>query len=97
MRWMWDVAKAEINRRKHKVSFETALLVFDDPLALSIPDPHPDGNRWRTVGAVGTMTTSVLFVVHTELATDINGEAVGRIISARKATASERRRYVRGF
>lgn len=70
MRWIWDEVKADTNRRKHNVSFETAVLVFRDPKAVSVPDPHRDGNRWRTIGEVGTMTTTVLFVVHTEPAED---------------------------
>jgi uncharacterized DUF497 family protein len=36
--------------------------VFDDPLLLSEPDPHPEEDRWRVIGQV-RMTT--LFVVHT--------------------------------
>ncbi len=52
------------------------------------PDPHPDGDRLRTIGLAGTIT---LFVVHTwpEFNKDA-GEEVGRIISARKATPRER-------
>jgi uncharacterized protein len=65
--------------------------VFDDPLALTVPDPHPDGDRLRTVGVIGTAT---VFVVHTELEFDlVAGDDVGRIISARKATPHERRAY----
>ena len=43
MRWTWDPDKAAANRVKHGLSFETAILVFDDPLHASKPDPHPDG------------------------------------------------------
>jgi uncharacterized DUF497 family protein len=63
MAWIWDRKKDAANRRKHGISLETAELVFDDPLQLSEPDPHPDGDRWRTLGMVGDV---VLFVVHTE-------------------------------
>jgi uncharacterized DUF497 family protein len=34
----WDPAKAENNRRKHGITFEDAMGVFGDPLALSLPD-----------------------------------------------------------
>lgn len=38
VRFEWDPAKAEVNRRKHGVSFETAMLAFADPFALSEQD-----------------------------------------------------------
>jgi uncharacterized protein len=91
LRWTWNPRKAVANRAKHRVSFETAVLVFEDPLHASTPDPHPDGDRWRTVGVVGGV---VLFVVHTFPGTDDgDGQATGQIISARKATARERKAY----
>jgi len=62
MRWTWDPNKAEANRAKHGVSFETAKIVFDDPLHLSQLDPHSDGDRWQTIGMVGPV---LLLVVHT--------------------------------
>ena len=47
MRFFWDDEKNRRNRIKHKVSFETAILVFDDPNALSIQDRIVDGEeRW---------------------------------------------------
>ena len=84
--WDWDDDKARRNRVKHGIAFETAVLIFDDPFALSEPDPHPDGDRWRTIGAVDT---AVLFIVHTVLEPD----GSTRIISARRASRKERRRY----
>jgi uncharacterized DUF497 family protein len=94
MSWAWDPRKDAANRRKHGLSFDTAQLVFDDPFQLSRPDPHRDGNRWQTLGAIGR---TVLFVVHTEpVEPPTAGEPVGRIISARKATPRERRAYEAG-
>ena len=91
MRWTWDPDKVAENRTKHGLSFETAVLVFDDPLHASKPDPHPDDDRWQTIGAVGPV---LLLVVHTWPEAESKGdELVGRIISARKATAHERRAY----
>jgi uncharacterized DUF497 family protein len=87
MHWTWDPEKAAANRTKHGVSFETAEAVFGDPFHLSKPDPHPDGNRWCTIGKVGSV---LLMVVHTWSEDD---QTSGRIISARKATAHERRAY----
>jgi uncharacterized protein len=94
LRWTWDPAKAAANRAKHGLSFETAVLVFDDPLHASKPDPHPDGNRWHTIGLVGPVS---LLVIHTWPEAEFKGdEPVGRIISARKATAHERKAYEEG-
>ena len=47
------------------MSFEIAELVFDDPLALTLPDPYPEEERWRTIGTPSTQSDVVLFVVHT--------------------------------
>lgn len=92
MQWTWDPKKAASNRAKHGVSFETAVLVFDDPLHASILDPHSDGDRWETLGLVGPV---LLLVVHTW--SEAEGvEPVARIISARKATAYERKVYEEG-
>ncbi len=93
MRWTWDRNKAVSNRRKHGLSFETAMLVFDDPFHASRLDAHPDGDRWHTIGLVGPV---LLLVVHSWPEESEEGERVGRIISARKATARERRAYEEG-
>ena len=93
MRWTWDPDKSAANRVKHGLSFETAVLVFDDPLHASKPDPHPDGDRWHTIGLVGSV---LLLVVHTWSEEAEGAEPVGRIISARKATAHERKAYEEG-
>ena len=94
MRWTWDPDKAAMNRCKHGLSFETAVLVFDDPLHASKPDSHPDGDRWHTIGLVGSV---LLLVIHAwPEAPSGAAEPVGRIISARKATARERMVYEEG-
>ena len=74
MRWAWHDQKNRTNQRDHGLSFETALLVFNDLLAISRFDPHFDGDWWQTVGLVGTV---LLFVVHTapELDTSTDGSA----------------------
>jgi uncharacterized DUF497 family protein len=88
--WTWSAAKNRGNKRKHGLSFETACLVFDDPRALSRLDPYQDEECWQTVGLIGQVT---VFVVHTW---PEDRDEVGRIISARKATAHERRAYEEG-
>ena len=94
MRWTCDPNKAAANRVKHGLSFETAELAFDDPFHASKPDLHPAGDRWHTIGLVGSV---LVLVIHTwpEAFSD-EGEPVGRIISARKATAHERKAYEEG-
>ena len=86
--------KNRANRRKHGLGFETARLVFDDPLMAHRPDPNPVEERWRTIGMIGGV---VVIVAHTwPQAQDETGVETGRIISARKATARERRTYEEG-
>ena len=90
MRVEWDETKNRANERKHGVSFELAQDVFDDPLALSKFDRMEGGEeRWHTLGIVEDVV--LLLVTHT--VRDDEGEEVIRIISARKATARERRHY----
>lgn len=82
----WDPRKARLNASKHGVQFADAVAVLEDEQALTMRDPFAnDEERWVTLGldALGR----VLVVVYTW-----RGERV-RLISARKATASERRRY----
>lgn len=95
MRYEWDDRKARTNLEKHRISFDAACLVFDDPRRLTGPDPHPDNDRLRTIGVIGAVTSVVVFVVHTE-GEGNDGEEVRRIISARKATPAERKRYAEG-
>lgn len=91
MRWKWDPVKEASNRKDHRLSFETAALVFDDPLATSRRDYYLYEERWQTIGAIGQV---IVLVVHTPLTFDpATGEETGRIISARKATPHERRLY----
>jgi uncharacterized DUF497 family protein len=44
MQFTWDEHKNAINKAKHGVSFETAKLVFNDPLHISIQDRHELAN-----------------------------------------------------
>jgi uncharacterized DUF497 family protein len=94
MRFVWDEKKSRRNLAKHKVSFETATLVFDDPHAISRLDRIEDGEqRWQTLGLAGGIV--VLLVAHAYY--EEEGEEVIRIISARKATPRERKMYEQGI
>ena len=90
MRWTWDEEKNRRNRRVHGLSFETAALVFDDPLAASRPDHSAGEERWQTIGMIDGV---IVLLVHTWPESDSSGEEVGRIISPRKATVHERKAY----
>lgn len=90
MQFDWDDEKNGANLAKHGVSFELASYVFDDPLHHSVLDPYEYEERWRTIGIAKNVMT--ILVVHT--ITEIEGEEeLIRIISARLATARERRAY----
>lgn len=90
MRFGWDLEKNRHNRAKHRLDFETAVLVFDDPNALTIQHRVVEGEqRWQTIGLVGGI--ALLLVAHT--VEEEHGEEMIRIISSRKATPHERRAY----
>ena len=85
MKFEWNEEKSRLNIEKHNLSFETAVYVFDDPNYIEIYDFEHSTyeDRYIAIGLVG----EVLFVVFTERKDRI------RIISARLATALERRLY----
>jgi uncharacterized DUF497 family protein len=84
----WDQSKAKSNLKKHGVSFEEAQSVFYDDLALQFFDESaPDEERFILLGT--SNLTRILVVVHCERA----GGGVLRIISARKATNTEKQFY----
>lgn len=83
----WDEEKAQANLNKHKVSFEEAKTVFNDPFLVTFPDPHHSNSEQRYLNIGYSSKGRVLVVVHTEQGTSI------RIISCRKATVGERRAY----
>jgi uncharacterized DUF497 family protein len=85
-RFVWDSEKASSNVNKHGVKFEKACEVCFDPF-LRIEDATVDEEpRDAAVGLAEDWT--LLFVVHL-----LRGGDTIRIISARPATAQERRTY----
>ena len=86
----WDEEKAQANLRKHKVGFEEAKTVFNDPFLMTFPDPEHSDSEQRYLNIGYSLKRRVLIVVHTERGANI------RIISCRKATRSERRDYEKG-
>jgi len=90
----WDEAKAESNLRKHGISFKCATKVFDDPFVLAEPERFESGeHRWQSIGMVeGVAILLVAHTVHEE-----GWDEVIRIISARRATRKECRRYEQNY
>ena len=87
MNFEWDSRKAAKNEAKHKVSFAEAIAVFQDSLSMTYPDVDHSTEEDRFVVIGATNTSKVLVVTH------VFREDTIRIISARKATASERAFY----
>ena len=90
LRFEWDQDKAAVNLLKHGVSFDEAVSVFGDGLAVTFADTDhfEDEDRSRTYGT--SSKSRLLVVVHTERRNGI------RIISARKATRYEKGIYQNG-
>lgn len=89
MRIEWDRGKNRRNVAKHGIAFQQAALVFEDPHALSSKEREVDGEeRWQTLGSLRGVLIVVAHTYYEEY-----GEEVIRIISARKATPSQRRAY----
>ena len=94
MRIEWDPSKAASNIKKHRVSFEIAATVFDDPYALSVEDQGSSyEERWITMGLAADERTVV--VIHTWR--DATDKELIKIISARRATKRETRQYEEGI
>lgn len=87
MTFQWDARKSASNRRKHGVTFEDAVTVFLDPLALTFPDPDHSQNEDREITIGFTLKRQLVIVAHSS-----RGRAI-RVISARLATRSERQQY----
>ena len=89
MGYHWDATKARANLRKHGVDFADAVGVFEDPFAATIEDPHPNEDRFLTLGQ--DLLGRILVVNWTMRAEEM------RLISARKGTPVERRHYEEGL
>jgi uncharacterized protein len=90
MQFEWDKEKAASNLTKHRVSFEEAKTVFDDPLYVDFydPDHSEDEERYLIVGE--SNQGRLLIVSYTERGNSI------RLISAREVTPTERVAYEEG-
>jgi uncharacterized DUF497 family protein len=90
LRIEWDEAKARANLRKHGISFDEAETAFSDDYGLVLPDPdHSSVDEERLILLGMSAALRVLVVVHCERP----GGDIIRLISARRATRSERAQY----
>ncbi len=87
----WDERKAALNVRKHKVSFTEAATVFEDPNVIIEIDEAHSHDELRSTAIGFSAKSRVLLVVYAE-----RRELI-RLISARKATPEEKRRYEAQF
>jgi len=88
MRFEWDPAKAASNIRKHGVSFDEAVTVFKDPLALIFDDEEHSEDEHREIIIGMSTLNKMLLVCFVERIEDTI-----RLISARSATRTEIKDY----
>jgi len=86
----WNNRKALTNFTKHGVSFLEAVTVFDDPLAETYVDARHSDQEDRYVTIELSNLARLIFVVH------VDDDETIRVVSARKATAGERKEYQDG-
>jgi uncharacterized protein len=87
MQFEWDPRKANQNIKKHGVSFDEAVTAFYDPLSATFDDPDHSLDEQRYITVAHSSKNRLLVVAHSER------EGITRIISARSATAQERKKH----
>ena len=87
MKFEWDDAKDDENRRKHGIGFEDAQAAFADVFGRVIADPDHSEGEERFI-LLGMNAGQLLVVCHCEAEPDVI-----RIISARRASRHERVQY----
>jgi len=88
----WDARKAHVNLEKHKIDFDEAQTVFNDPLLVTFSDEEHSITEDRFISIGLSERNRVLLVIHTERE-ELVDKIVIRIISCRKATLTERNIY----
>ncbi|MEN9565253.1 MAG: hypothetical protein RLZZ69_449 [Cyanobacteriota bacterium] len=91
MHFEWDDNKAESNFLKHGITFEKAVTVFADPYLLFTEDFGHSEQEEREWAIGEAENGSIIVVIFT-----MRGEKI-RIISARKATKRECKKYEEGI
>lgn len=90
MQFEWDPTKAAANLSMHRVSFDEAKTVFDDPLSIDFYDPDHSDEEHRYIIIGESQQGRLLMVSYTERNDTI------RIISSREVTPAERKEYEEG-
>lgn len=90
LKFEWDEDKAQENFNKHGVRFEEGKTIFGDPFLWTFPDPEHSDFEQRYLDIGYSSKGRILVVCHTERDRNI------RLVSCRKATATERRAYEEG-
>ncbi|WP_071192745.1 BrnT family toxin [Trichormus sp. NMC-1] len=89
LKFEWDEDKDKLNQKKHGVSFEEAVSIFNDPLSINFDDPEHSLGETRYIIIGLSDQGRYLFVSHADRNDKI------RLISARLVTPKERRYYER--
>lgn len=89
LRFEWHSTKSAINAKKHGISFDEAKSVFSDENAKLISDPDHSDNEDRFILLGISVRLRTLVVCHCYRGDD----NIIRIITARKATTSESKKY----
>lgn len=87
MDFEWDSQKADVNIKKHGISFEEASTVFGDYLSFTYSDLEHSIHEERYIIIGLSDKDRILIIAHTQ-----RGESI-RIISARQATKREKDFY----
>ena len=81
----WDIAKSASNKRKHGISFNEALALWESPV-LEVAAECVDETRWLAVGVIGGRYWSAVNTLR-------HGRM--RLISVRRARNDEKEAYLR--
>jgi uncharacterized DUF497 family protein len=84
-KFSWDDQKNNSNQEKHKISFEDAIDIFNDPDRINYKSTRKGEQRFKTIGKAFQAIIIVIFTTR---------KLVVRIISARRASKKERREYL---
>ncbi len=90
MRFTWDPSKNRLNAKRHSITFEDAVRIFDGPTVEEVDDRFDYGEV--RVYAIGVVNSIELTVVYTDRKNDTR-----HIISARSSTPRERRAFWEGI
>jgi uncharacterized DUF497 family protein len=87
---VWSEKKNRQNISKHKIDFDEAKTIFDDPMQISMSDPDHSFDELRFITIGISEQNRLLIIAHT-----FSDDKI-RIITARKPTRRERKNYEEG-